>query len=41
MGAGTMALAGLLSMTAALPPEIMPMKDRAIQFPIVLAAQPQ
>ena len=40
MGAGTMALAGLLSMTAALPPEVMPMKDRAIQIPIVLAAQP-
>jgi hypothetical protein len=37
MGAGTMALAGLLSLTAgALPPEIMPMKDRAIQIPIVL-----
>ncbi len=40
MGAGTLALAGLLSMMAALPPEIMPINDRQIKIPIVLAAQP-
>ena len=34
MGAGTLALAGLLWATAVLPPDMIAMKDRAIQIPI-------
>jgi len=36
MGAGTLALASLLWAAAALPPDVMPVKDRAIQIPINL-----
>ena len=36
MGAGTLTLASLLWAAAALPPDVMPVKDRAIQIPINL-----
>src|SRR5262249_61385856 len=36
MGAGTMALAALMLVAGAQPPEVVPLKDKAIQIPIEL-----